>query len=75
MKQRNKRDIRDFIYIFQILIRILLVFLPQTGYIHPDEIFQSVEVLAGIMYLFLKSKTVHFWQKHLLVFLTAYLLF
>ncbi|CAN7946949.1 unnamed protein product [Ixodes hexagonus] len=29
------------------LARILLVFVPQTGYIHPDEFFQSTEVVAG----------------------------
>lgn len=29
------------------LVRVLLVFLPQTGYIHPDEYFQSIEILAG----------------------------
>lgn len=28
-------------------LRILLVFVPQTGYIHPDEFFQSTEVFAG----------------------------
>ncbi|XP_064595496.1 GPI mannosyltransferase 4-like [Liolophura sinensis] len=29
------------------LLRIILVCWPQTGYIHPDEFFQSVEVAAG----------------------------
>ncbi|XP_050499486.1 GPI mannosyltransferase 4 [Diabrotica virgifera virgifera] len=43
----KKKDKRNTLYIFQIIIRILLVLLPQTGYIHPDEYFQSVEVLAG----------------------------
>lgn len=39
---------RDFVhYIFMVLIRIVLVFLPQTGYIHPDEFFQTVEPMAG----------------------------
>jgi len=28
-------------------IRFILVIIPQTGYIHPDEFFQSVEVFAG----------------------------
>ena len=27
--------------------RVLLVFLPQPGYIHPDEFFQTVEVVSG----------------------------
>ncbi|CAG9854309.1 unnamed protein product [Phyllotreta striolata] len=47
MKQCKKTDARSVIYKCQILVRILLVFLPQTGFIHPDEIFQSIEVLAG----------------------------
>lgn len=34
------------------IIRVLFVFLPQTGYIHPDEYFQSVEVLAGTEQVF-----------------------
>lgn len=28
-------------------LRIILVLVPQTGYIHPDEYFQSIEVLSG----------------------------
>lgn len=40
------------IYFLFAFIRILLVFIPQFGYIHPDEFFQSVEVMAGI-YIFL----------------------
>lgn len=27
--------------------RVLLTLVPQTGYIHPDEFFQNVEVVAG----------------------------
>lgn len=39
---------RDFQnYLLTILIRIVLVFMPQTGYIHPDEYFQTVEPMAG----------------------------
>ena len=34
-------------YMFLAFIRVLLTLLPQTGYIHPDEFFQSTEVLAG----------------------------
>lgn len=29
------------------LIRLLWCLLPQTGYVHPDEFFQSPEVMAG----------------------------
>lgn len=28
-------------------LRIVLTLIPQTGYIHPDEYFQSIEVIAG----------------------------
>ncbi|KAL0119650.1 hypothetical protein PUN28_007826 [Cardiocondyla obscurior] len=28
-------------------VRIILTFAPQTGYIHPDEFFQSIEVISG----------------------------
>ncbi|XP_039278397.1 GPI mannosyltransferase 4 isoform X3 [Nilaparvata lugens] len=28
-------------------IRVALTLLPQTGYVHPDEFFQSIEVVAG----------------------------
>ncbi|XP_030748855.1 GPI mannosyltransferase 4 [Sitophilus oryzae] len=41
---RNSHDI--FLYGLR-AFRILLIFAPQIGYIHPDEYFQSVEVLAG----------------------------
>lgn len=27
--------------------RVLLTLVPQTGYLHPDEFFQNVEVVAG----------------------------
>ncbi|KAF7394884.1 hypothetical protein HZH66_008058 [Vespula vulgaris] len=29
------------------IFRILLTFVPQTGYIHPDEYFQAIEVISG----------------------------
>lgn len=34
-------------YIFLVVLRVCLVFLPQLGYIHPDEFFQTVEVPTG----------------------------
>lgn len=43
--QRNDRHIRT--YFVLLIVRILLVFIPQFGYIHPDEFFQSMEVMAG----------------------------
>lgn len=30
-----------------VVLRIALTLVPQTGYIHPDEFFQSIEVVAG----------------------------
>lgn len=29
------------------VLRFALTLLPQTGYVHPDEYFQSIEVVAG----------------------------
>ncbi|KAK6635054.1 hypothetical protein RUM44_000303 [Polyplax serrata] len=34
-------------YWFWVSLRIALTLVPQTGYIHPDEFFQTVEVFAG----------------------------
>ncbi|CAK1602420.1 unnamed protein product [Parnassius mnemosyne] len=34
-------------YWLLVLIRFVLTLIPQTGYIHPDEFFQNVEVIAG----------------------------
>ena len=36
----------DIYWIF-VLLRIVLVIFPQPGYIHPDEYFQTVEVITG----------------------------
>lgn len=30
-----------------VILRFVLTILPQRGYIHPDEFFQNVEVMAG----------------------------
>lgn len=45
-KQRKKKCLSYTYWSFAFL-RFVLTLLPQTGYIHPDEFFQSVEVLAG----------------------------
>ncbi|XP_035793410.1 GPI mannosyltransferase 4-like [Anopheles albimanus] len=37
-------------YFILCFLRIVLVFVPQLGYLHPDEFFQSVEVVAGDEY-------------------------
>lgn len=44
-----RKKFRDFYkpYWCLALMRIILVLIPQTGYIHPDEFFQSIEVLVG----------------------------
>lgn len=34
------------------LLRVILVFVPQTGYIHPDEFFQSIEIFTGLLCLY-----------------------
>ncbi|XP_043789569.1 GPI mannosyltransferase 4 [Apis laboriosa] len=34
-------------YWILVIVRIILTFIPQTGYIHPDEYFQSIEVISG----------------------------
>ena len=36
-----------YFYVGFALLRWVLVFVPQIGYIHPDEFFQSVEVMTG----------------------------
>lgn len=37
----------DLLYYFLATLRLFLTLVPQRGYIHPDEFFQSVEVMAG----------------------------
>lgn len=37
------------IWLSLVFVRFCLVFLPQQGYIHPDEFFQSTEIVAGII--------------------------
>jgi len=43
---------RCWAYFTWCLLRIFLTLLPQTGYIHPDEFFQSTEILAGRVFNF-----------------------
>jgi hypothetical protein len=44
---KNIKNREIYVYFALVVIRIAFVFLPQYGYIHPDEFFQSVEVVAG----------------------------
>lgn len=37
-------------YLILAALRVFLVFVPQSGYIHPDEFFQSVEIVAGKLF-------------------------
>lgn len=43
----NNKNFHFFTYFLFIVIRIVLVFIPQYGYIHPDEFFQTTEVING----------------------------
>lgn len=43
-------------YVFLVVVRVCLVFLPQLSYIHPDEFFQSVEVPTGQLLMQIQMK-------------------
>lgn len=43
--QQQDKFLRSY-YVLAAL-RLFLVFVPQFGYIHPDEFFQSLEIMAG----------------------------
>ena len=36
------------VWLCLVLLRLAWTCLPQTGYIHPDEFFQSIEVASGL---------------------------
>ncbi|XP_045775848.1 GPI mannosyltransferase 4 isoform X3 [Maniola jurtina] len=44
-------------------IRFVLTLLPQSGYIHPDEFFQNVEVIAGDIFTIDVARTWEFNPK------------
>lgn len=46
-KYKKIKNVSLFMYYFFVVIRIVLVFIPQYGYIHPDEFFQSSEIVSG----------------------------
>lgn len=46
------------LYFLLCVLRVLLVFIPQFGYIHPDEFFQSVEVMAGKRFFAFLKKSI-----------------
>lgn len=35
-------------YLVLAFFRIAFIFIPQTGYVHPDEFFQSTEIINGM---------------------------
>lgn len=46
-KSRSTKNFSLYTYFLLVVIRIVLVFVPQYGYIHPDEFFQTSELIAG----------------------------
>ena len=42
-----KMAAKPFLWVILVLLRIGWSLVPQAGYIHPDEFFQTVEVVAG----------------------------
>ena len=47
------------IYWLFLILRIAFVFIPQPGYIHPDEFFQTVEVVVGDVF---QTETTRTWE-------------
>lgn len=47
LKSIKDKNTSLFTYFVLCAVRVLLVFLPQIGYIHPDEFLQTVEVVSG----------------------------
>lgn len=50
------------LYWFLAALRIILTLIPQTGYIHPDEYFQSIEVISGELKLIIIQKKLYVIQ-------------
>lgn len=46
-KNRKIKNLSLFTYSLLVVVRIVLVFIPQYGYIHPDEFFQTSELISG----------------------------
>lgn len=36
-------------YLFLAFLRVVFIFIPQTGYVHPDEFFQTTEIINGMI--------------------------
>lgn len=54
--EENSHKAELLIHAGLICTRILFAVAPQTGYIHPDEYFQSLEVVLGDVYKIKRSK-------------------
>jgi uncharacterized membrane protein len=51
MKLDKFKKVKNFsliTYFGLVALRIVLVFIPQYGYIHPDEFFQTAELISGV---------------------------
>lgn len=48
-------------YWLLVVARFVLTLLPQLGYIHPDEFFQNVEVIAGKGQSYLTKSNIRFF--------------
>ena len=48
------------VWLIAVLFRFIWVWLPQTGYIHPDEFFQATEITAGDIFGFKHIRTWEF---------------
>lgn len=59
LKSIKDKNTSLFTYFVLCAVRILMVFLPQIGYIHPDEFFQTVEVVSGNnLLIFIRFKNI-----------------
>ncbi|XP_055905436.1 GPI mannosyltransferase 4 [Eupeodes corollae] len=47
MRKNKNADEHWCTYMFFVVLRLVLVFIPQLGYVHPDEFFQSTEIFIG----------------------------
>lgn len=54
-------------------VRFLLTIIPQRGYIHPDEFFQNVEVIAGMFTIYIMYVQIFNCQQTLMYKTTLFL--
>ncbi|XP_022786078.1 GPI mannosyltransferase 4-like isoform X2 [Stylophora pistillata] len=51
------------VWLTAVFLRFFWVFLPQTGYIHPDEFFQATEITAGDIFKLKHTRTWEFQEE------------